>query len=527
MKLKAIPLFSNDAEPQDMSAFHAAMVTLERKASGYYIMLLGLPSVIWTMSVKTAATCGFYVYVNPLFFQVLDNHSQRAFVLGHEVAHIVLEHMPREKAYGLRGFFRKIWDAVKGALKKIPLVHKLWNKACDFVINADLVAHGLEAPKGVLLDTRFSRDMLADNVYMTLFEEQPDQPDQPESPDAPEGTPAPDGDNESGDGDPADDKSDTSDDDSGDDSDDDSGDQDSDDSDAPEGDDDADQGEGSGSGTDDTDDAPEGDSDGDPVPSDHDGHDEHFEPRYDGTAEEQAEAMEEDRGKIKEIVDDAIDGTQQARDRGESQAGTSSPFASAGYKHNGEGELSKVAWNVEFADIMTKAGRGGEQTFRRISPLKLKMMGVVAPTQKGKLNRMVWTVDVSGSVDRYMLGRATLLVAQAIDALAPTNGCLVLFTNTSVIGAHDVYSGADLLALDIPNCGGTRMMSAVQYLEDYGITDHDVHICFTDGDLPYGEYRELADNGVVIVLDHVPSTYKLERIKRSGIRYIVADDDMV
>ena len=522
MNFKAIPLFSNTDEPRDLVLFHAAMILLYKKASGYHTMLVGLPSIIWTRGVKTAATCGFYIYVNPDFFAGLANHLQRAFLLAHEASHILLQHMPREKRYTKRGFFRKAWDKLTGKIKKIPLIHKLWNKAADLVINADLIAHGLEAPERALLDQRFDRDAVVDTVYQTLFEEQPEPEDEQD-----DRTAGDDESDESQAGDEStDDKSESSDE---------SGDDDSDESgegspDGSEGDDDAGEGTGEGEGDESSDDASgdgSGTGSGTPQPTEHDGHDEHFEPQYEGTEAEQEEALEEDRAKVRTIVDQAIDGLEQARERGEYQAGTSSPFADAGYRHSGEGEISNVPWDVELANLMIKSGRGGDLSYARINATKLITMGVVIPRHKGVMNRMVWTVDVSGSVDRYMLGRAMILVAEAIDAMHPVNGCLVLFTNTKVIEDHEVHTGADLLALDIPNCGGTKMMAAVNYLEEYGITDHDVHLCFTDGELPYGEWQQLADNDVIVVLDRKPSWHRLAQIKASGIRYIVAEDDAI
>ena len=97
-KLKARQLFTNDHPEQENSKpYVKALIVLQAHAQVYYSVLANT-SVIWTNAIATAATDGVYVYINNAFFRSLANDSQRAFLLAHEVAHIVLRHPQRGKA---------------------------------------------------------------------------------------------------------------------------------------------------------------------------------------------------------------------------------------------------------------------------------------------------------------------------------------------------------------------------------------------------------------------------------------------
>ena len=98
--------------------------------------------------VATAATDGKHLFFNPEFFLELDT-DERIFLLLHEVMHNVYSH-------GTRKGFRN---------------HELWNSACDYVINGELIARGFKMPKGGLHDTVYD-GMGADEVYAKLAEKQ-------------------------------------------------------------------------------------------------------------------------------------------------------------------------------------------------------------------------------------------------------------------------------------------------------------------------------------------------------------------
>lgn len=92
----------------------------------------------------TMATDGETLFVNPEFVSSLSD-TDLEFVLAHEIMHIGLEHNAR----------------VKG---RNP---ETWNKATDYVVNAELVASGLKAPKSALLNPAY-RNLSADEIYDVL-----------------------------------------------------------------------------------------------------------------------------------------------------------------------------------------------------------------------------------------------------------------------------------------------------------------------------------------------------------------------
>jgi predicted metal-dependent peptidase len=178
-------------------------------------------------------------------FRGLESDSQRAFLLAHEVSHIILRHPQRGKVYQDRGFFRP----------NVSFDHGMYNRAADYVINSDCKAMGFEPiPQGCYSDD-YGRDDIVDSVYADLYQKQDDDADDD---DDIKGEPSSDSDDSDQSG--TDDKSDTS----------------------------ADSGEPS--------DLPE--------PA---GHDHHLTPEYEGTDEEQEAAAREDEHDIRSSVDDGID----------------------------------------------------------------------------------------------------------------------------------------------------------------------------------------------------------------------------
>jgi predicted metal-dependent peptidase len=80
-------------------------------------------------------------------------------LLAHEALHIVLMHHIRR---GSR-------------------IHKLWNAACDYIINEILIGAGFHLPPGFLFDKRFS-GMSVEQVYDILFLEQERPKEEPQKP---------------------------------------------------------------------------------------------------------------------------------------------------------------------------------------------------------------------------------------------------------------------------------------------------------------------------------------------------------
>ena len=101
--------------------------------------------------VPTAATDGKHLYYNRDFFEKLDK-SELEFVLAHEVMHCVYDHMSRRGGRDPR----------------------LWNCAGDFVINLELVEHGIgRLPDKVdcLYDKKY-KGMSANEIYDLLKQDQ-------------------------------------------------------------------------------------------------------------------------------------------------------------------------------------------------------------------------------------------------------------------------------------------------------------------------------------------------------------------
>ena len=242
--MRAKKLFAPTADLTNSRRYIAALISLQAKAPVHYSVLLAT-EVIWTDAVGTAATDGVYVYISPEFFRGLASDSQRAFLLAHEVSHIILRHPQRGKVYQDRGFFRP----------SVSFDHRLYNRAADYIINSDCKAMGFEPiPQGCYSD-EYGRDDIVDSVYADLYQKQDDDADDD---DDIKGQPSSESDDNDRSG--TTDKSDTSDD---------SGEP----SDLPE---------------------PEG-------------HDHHLTPEYEGTDEEQDAAAREDEHDIRSSVDDGIE----------------------------------------------------------------------------------------------------------------------------------------------------------------------------------------------------------------------------
>lgn len=111
----------------------------------------------WDDKIPTACTNGIRLKASPKFFLGLTK-GQRIFLLAHEAYHVAFMHMARVNG---RDF-------------------KLWNMACDYVINLMLVKAGFEFIAGGLLSEDY-RDMSSYEVY-DILKNKP-EPELPECPD--------------------------------------------------------------------------------------------------------------------------------------------------------------------------------------------------------------------------------------------------------------------------------------------------------------------------------------------------------
>ena len=484
--MQAIRHFENDSpEMSESKEFAAAMIILSAKARIYWRLVV-MHEVIWTDRLPTAGTDGIYIYINPAFFMGLPSDSQRAFLLGHEVGHMILRHPQRGKAFRKRGYFR----IVKGS--KIPFDHKTYNCAGDYVINADLVAHGLEPIPSGLFDDRFTRDHLVDEVYAELYEEQQQEAEDQQESDQQESDDTADDESEASDSDESGDSGESgkSDDESGDES------------------------------------GESGDESDDESGSEHDGHDVHLEPKYDGTAEEVEEAEREDERALDKSVKDGAEQQQQAIKEGEHADVTFGDGVAGSLRAAQERKSAPLTWSDELADLLHKSGKGSETSWAKIHRRRFNLHGVVSPVTKGALNQIAFVVDVSWSVDRDALAQCMHVLADVIDELQPAGGAVVVFCGDSYEGHAEVFSGAELLELYIPDGGGTYMTAGIKWLEDNGY-DPDVTLVFTDAEMVAYDMEYVADSGAVIVLDGPPTTYARWVIQRVNPRVITVADESV
>ncbi len=472
--MRARKLFESTDDLSRTRAFVAAMIILQTKGAIHHSTLLGT-EIIWTYAVPTAATDGVYVYINPDFWRSLPTDGQRAFLLAHEVSHIIFRHPQRGKAYRKRGFFSHDmkWDG------------HLYNVAGDYVINADLVAMGFEPiPEGLYSD-KYQRDDVVDSVYADLYRDKPE----PETGDAPQGQPDPDGDSEDVQaGDPS--------------------------TPTPAGDDqDADSGD---SAADDnaTDNMSEGSL---PAPA---GHDYHLEPEYEGTPEEQAEAEAEDIHDIEQAIDRAID---QMGEEGADIDAIPENIRGEGTRHTSD-KRSDIDWNVELADWVTKIGKGEKTSLSRINVRRYATLGVISPSTVGEFRRLAVISDISGSVYDSPFHAYRNELAAIQDAINPTEGVMVLWTNHTVQRVDEAFSSDELLNLPMPyKCGGTRMGEGLDWLEQNGV-ETDLVMVFTDGGLMDSDWERLAGaENLLVVLDRTPDTYTSRQMKRVGVDHIVAE----
>ena len=443
----AKPLYADEFNGFKPLDFERAMLILSA-LTPVLANIIRLTEVMFNTQVKRASTDGIYVYINPLFWDGLDRDGYRAFLLGHEALHILLKHMLRAKMYKAMGYFRL----------NIPFVFNIWNHACDYIINAYLKAMGHEIIPRCLLDDRFGKDDLADDVYMTLYE--PDnKSDEPEN---------------------SDDKS----------------------NDSQESDDSGDSGD-------------SGDSDDSGEEPRYDGSwpegedfDEHLEPDFVGdTPEEKAASEEAINESIAESIKESI---KQGEAVGDSSFDT--------YKDT---DTSDSNWREELAEYMVCSGRGGVSTYAPIHRRTYTNFGLIAPSQKGVISKIAITQDVSSSVNETSRYNFMAESAELIDQIAPSNGISVLWTSSKVKRVDEIMTGIELLELSIPHGGGTLMSASIDYLLENGI-DADLHLIFTDGQMSESDVQECADAGALIVLDRHPCVNVRQRLENAGCDYIIA-----
>lgn len=114
----------------------------------FYAVLVGQVEPVPSWQFPTMATDSVKHYFNPAFIASLSPKKVLG-VQAHESEHDARHHSTRRGA-------------------RDP---KLWNMACDYAINPDLIAEGFELPDGILFRKEFA-GMAAEDIYRILFDEQ-------------------------------------------------------------------------------------------------------------------------------------------------------------------------------------------------------------------------------------------------------------------------------------------------------------------------------------------------------------------
>ena len=318
-----------------------------------YYSTCSATEVIWTDLVGTAATDGVYVYISPDFFRSLGSDSQRAFLLFHEVGHIILRLTARQGVWD-RGFFRPsipfdhaTYNASPTGLSAQTALRQGWSLSTRVVTPTVRARRHYSSIRSTLrcITSRMIQDMSLKSRVTTIravtnLAATPPQPDD-------------DGD-ESGTGD----KSDTSDD------------------------------SGDSRAEADTPDESE------PELPDAEGHDYHLTPEYEGDDAEQEQAAAEDEHQLRSSVDDGIE--QLERDGGD-KAGLSNEIREGSHRYR-ESNASDTDWRAQLADRFNRAGDGGEKTWSRIHRRRYATLGVISPTSIGRIGRVSLVIDISASV---------------------------------------------------------------------------------------------------------------------------------
>lgn len=122
----------------------------------FYSSVLMLTRIKADEHISTAGTDGKDIMINPEFYHGLPNNRQQAFLLLHEIRHILDKHCLRK-------------PRMPGADPKI--VHRIWNIACDVRINNDLnKIKALEfIPCGVMMPEHDG--LSAEEVFEILWED--------------------------------------------------------------------------------------------------------------------------------------------------------------------------------------------------------------------------------------------------------------------------------------------------------------------------------------------------------------------
>ena len=332
----------------------------------------------FTSAIPTACTDGKSIWYNPKFLATLDT-KQYAFLMLHELGHITKVH----------------------ALRKGKRDHKLWNIACDYAINIELVNAGFKFIKGGLLEPKY-KDMSSEQIYDFLKknEKKNPLPDLGDFCDLPNGN-------------------------------------------VP-----SDDGSGSG-GTEVDETATIAKAVSDLEKQRKEGYTDSWgntcEPMSDKQAEEDAQELQDSATIASEIL-------------GGNYAGSIPAGVLLEYH---ERMKPKIPWTVLLRKYMFAFTNKGRPFYGRLNR-KSQAIGVAMPTKKGKkLGRIDFAIDVSGSVNANMFSSFVAEVANVFRQMKPDDIGVIQF-DTRVKRNNCIKSIADFRNIQFTGGGGTSVEPVMQ-----------------------------------------------------------------
>ena len=399
----------------------------------FYAVLVGQVEPVPSWQFPTMATDSVKHYFNPAFIASLSPKKVLG-VQAHESEHDARHHSTRRGA-------------------RDP---KLWNMACDYAINPDLIAEGFELPDGILFRKEFA-GMAAEDIYRILFDEQ--QKEQQQDDEQSEAADAGDDDSQSKDSES------------------------SSQSEESEAEDSEESGSGSGENADDQTD--------------------------DSTVGSEADASGEGSGKSEAGPDSGNQTTQAATPRSCGQGGFGEVLDAPGTEAEKAGldakweviarqaaALSKRQGNLpghwesiieqrktpkqDWRAILREyidAGARRVETWNRPNR-RYAHSGIILPgQQRDGLNKVAFIIDTSGSMSDPVLEQIAAEVQAAMDDGA-INEVVALYCDTRV-NRVDRYMDGDKIAFKAPGRGGTDMKPAFAWVEE-NEPDASLIVCCTD-----------------------------------------------
>lgn len=141
-------------QPHDIALSKAKIHLMQKADSAFFTVICFSVKHVWNNSIKAVRVDGMTVELNPSFFMEMSK-DQQVYTLLHASMHIAYMHQFRIGGRDL----------------------ETWNKACDEVVDNQLMSRGFTPPRALKAQDRF-RDMSAEQVYPILQQEAMDKQNQ-------------------------------------------------------------------------------------------------------------------------------------------------------------------------------------------------------------------------------------------------------------------------------------------------------------------------------------------------------------